>query len=54
MKNRKCVAQGLRVPFAKAPFDLFLELAPIGFIVVVPDPGILYDIDLAIGFRYRF
>jgi len=45
---------GLRVPFRKAPFDLFVELAPIGVIVVVPNPGAYYDIDFAIGARCRF
>jgi hypothetical protein len=45
---------GLRASFRKAPVDLFLELAPIGIIFVVPDPGVYYDIDLALGVRYRF
>ena len=45
---------GLRATFLKAPFDLFFELAPIGVIFVVPDPGACYDIDVAIGARYRF
>jgi len=45
---------GLRVSFVKAPFDLFFELAPVGVMFVVPDPGAYYDIDLALGARYRF
>jgi hypothetical protein len=45
---------GLRVYFRKAPFDLFFELAPVGIIFVVPDPGAYYDIDFAIGGRWRF
>jgi hypothetical protein len=45
---------GLRVSFRRAPFDLFFELAPVGVIVVVPDTGAYYDIDFAIGARYRF
>jgi hypothetical protein len=45
---------GLRASFVNAPFDLFIELAPVGFLVVVPDTGIFYDIDFAIGARYRF
>jgi hypothetical protein len=45
---------GLRASFRKSPFDLFLELAPVGIIVVVPHPGAYYDIDFAIGGRYRF
>ncbi len=45
---------GFRASFVKAPFDLFIELAPVGFLVVVPDTGIYYDIDFAIGARYRF
>ena len=45
---------GLRVPFRKAPFDLFLELAPVGVTFVVPDGGAYYDFDAALGFRYRF
>ena len=45
---------GLRVPFRTAPFDLFFELAPIGVIFVVPDTGVFYDFDIAMGFRYRF
>ena len=45
---------GLRAPFRKAPFDLFFELAPVGVTFVVPDGGVYYDFDAAIGFRYRF
>ena len=45
---------GIRVAFRNAPFDLFFELAPLSLVVVVPDPGIYYDADGAIGFRYRF
>jgi hypothetical protein len=45
---------GLRASFRKAPFDLFFELAPVGVILVVPNPGAYYDVDLAIGARYRF
>ena len=45
---------GLRAPFRKAPFDVFFELSPLGFIVVVPDPGFYYDFDIAVGGRYRF
>lgn len=45
---------GLRVPFRKAPFDLFFELAPLGLVLVVPDTSVHYDFDAAIGFRYRF
>jgi hypothetical protein len=45
---------GLRVSFRRAPVDLFFELAPVGVIIVVPDTGAYYDVDLAIGVRYRF
>ena len=45
---------GLRAPFRKAPFDLFFEIAPVGITMVVPDAGVYYDFDAAIGFRYRF
>ena len=45
---------GLRAPFRNTPIDLFLELAPVGIIFVVPDPGAYYDIDLALGVRFRF
>ena len=45
---------GLRVSFRRAPIDLFFELAPVGVIIVVPDPGAYYDVDFALGFRYRF
>jgi|GEM_PF-1160874 len=45
---------GLRASFVNAPFDIFIELAPVGFLVIVPDTGIYYDIDFAIGARYRF
>jgi len=45
---------GLRVAFRRAPFDLFFELAPVGIVIVVPDPGAYYDVDLALGVRYRF
>ena len=45
---------GLRVPFRKAPFDLFFELAPVGVTFVLPDRGAYYDFDAALGFRYRF
>ena len=45
---------GLRASFKKAPFDVFFELAPLGVIVVVPDPAAFYDFDVGLGFRYRF
>ena len=45
---------GLRASFVQAPVDLFLELAPVGIIFVVPDPGAYYDIDVALGVRFRF
>jgi hypothetical protein len=45
---------GLRASLVKAPFDRFLELAPLGILVVVPTPGVYYDFDAAIGARYRF
>ena len=45
---------GLRVPFRTAPFDLFFEIAPAGVTFVVPDTGVYFDVDAAIGFRYRF
>lgn len=45
---------GLRTVFLKAPFDLFFEVAPLGILFVVPNPGVYYDFDAAIGFRYRF
>ena len=45
---------GLRVAFLKAPLDLFFELAPVSVIIVVPDPGAYYDVDFALGVRYRF
>ena len=45
---------GLRMSFREAPVDLFIELAPIGIIFVVPDPAAYYDPDLALGVRYRF
>jgi len=45
---------GLRASLVNAPFDLFFELAPLGILVVVPNPGFYYDVDVAIGARYRF
>ena len=45
---------GLRLAFKQAPIDLFLELAPLGLIFVVTDPGVYYDVDMALGLRYRF
>jgi hypothetical protein len=45
---------GLRLSFRNSPFDLFLEIAPVGITFVVPDSDAYYDIDGAIGFRYRF
>lgn len=45
---------GLRISWHDEPFDLFFELAPLGFLVVVTDPDIYYDLDAGIGFRYRF
>jgi hypothetical protein len=45
---------GLRMPFRNAPIDVFLELAPLGFVAVVPDGGMFYDADFALGLRYRF
>jgi hypothetical protein len=45
---------GLRMPFRSAPFDLFLELAPLGLVGVLPDGGVFYDVDFALGGRYRF
>jgi hypothetical protein len=45
---------GLRVPLHKVPIDLFVEVAPVGFMVVFPYGGLYYDPDLAIGARFRF
>ena len=45
---------GLRLAFRNSPFDLFLEVAPIGLMVVVPNAAAYYDFDAALGFRYRF
>jgi len=45
---------GLRTSFHKAPLDLFFELSPVGFLLVVPNPGTYYDLDFALGVRYRF
>jgi len=45
---------GFRVAFRNAPFDIFFEVAPIGLTVVTPDPDLYYDIDGAVGFRFRF
>ena len=45
---------GLRASFHDAPFDLFLELAPLSILIIVPNLGIVYDFDAAIGARYRF
>ncbi len=45
---------GLRLAFRNSPFDLFLEVAPIGFMVVVPHAAAYYDFNAALGFRYRF
>ncbi|MDD5224144.1 MAG: hypothetical protein PHE84_09145 [bacterium] len=45
---------GLRLSFREAPIDLFLELAPVGVIFLVPDPAAFYDPDFALGVRFRF
>lgn len=45
---------GLRASFVKASFDLFLELVPVGISFVVPNPVTYYNVDLALGIRYRF
>jgi hypothetical protein len=45
---------GLRMPFRTAPVDVFLELAPLGFVAVLPDGSLFYDADFALGVRYRF
>lgn len=45
---------GFRASFIKMPFDLFLELVPVRVLFVVPNPVTYYDIDLALGVRYRF
>jgi hypothetical protein len=44
---------GLRASF-RAPFDLFLELAPVGLMFDVEDSSLYYDVDLAFGARFRF
>jgi hypothetical protein len=52
------VAVGVRFPFglsmlfAKAPFELFLELTP-SIAFLVPDP-VWFDFDACLGFRYYF
>lgn len=44
---------GLRASLHDAPIDLFVELAPLGLLVVLPSPGIYYDVDAALGARFR-
>lgn len=44
---------GLRASF-RPPFDLFLELAPVGLMLDVTDGYAYYDVDLAFGMRFRF
>jgi len=39
---------GLRASFGEAPFDLFLEPAPVGIAVVSPEPGAYCDVDVAL------
>lgn len=45
---------GLRLALLEAPFDLFIEAAPVGVILVSPGPIAYYDVDVALGVRYRF
>jgi hypothetical protein len=45
---------GLRASLRQAPIDLFMELAPLGVIFIVPNPGIYYDADFGLGARFRF
>ena len=44
---------GLRASFS-APFDLFLELAPVALMFDVEASSLYYDVDLACGARFRF
>jgi hypothetical protein len=45
---------GLRASLIQAPIDLFIEVAPLSVLVILPNPGIYYDFDSAIGIRFRF
>lgn len=44
---------GLRASFVP-PFDVFLELAPVGLMFDVTDGYAYWDVDLALGARFRF
>jgi hypothetical protein len=44
---------GLRASF-RPPVDVFLELAPVGLMFDVDDGYAYYDVDLALGARFRF
>ena len=44
---------GLRASFVP-PFDVFLELAPVGLMFDVTDGYAYWDVDLALGVRFRF
>ncbi len=44
---------GLRLSF-RPPFDLFLEVAPVGLMLDVADGHAYYDVDVALGARIRF
>jgi hypothetical protein len=45
---------GLAFEFKKNPFDLFIEIAPLGATVVSPREKLYYDVDFEIGFRHYF
>ena len=44
---------GLRASF-RPPFDLFLEVAPVSLLFDVADSYAYYDVDVALGARFRF
>lgn len=44
---------GLRATF-RPPFDIFLELAPVALMFDIEDSSLYYDVDFALGARFRF
>ena len=45
---------GLRMPWHEFPMEMFFELAPVGFVIVMPNVAAYYDVNALFGWRWRF
>ena len=54
VRVRAGIVVGLRMPWHEIPMELFFELAPVGFVIVMPNVSAFYDVNVLLGWRWRF